>query len=456
MKMPTVFTTLALWLGSLLATSRAEDLSSELRFPAEGILRIYDWSDELVPEERSGSHHVATGIGDIAQLVLLGENSVDTRVHVDDNKEAVDEQRAIGSGSGLGAGLGKTGQVTGFAGATNLAARTVIASQKVGSAVIATDKKATTEDKQHPIATHSLFSLFRVSLSLAFVVKALCMMCNIFYQVSPLPLITSYKAKGDTGDADLAPFIATCYGGWQWCFYGLFAYCVTAKSGFLVLVYSNFVGATLGLYYVYAFNSNCRNEAMLEKSRLYYAVLGGIVFVQACAILTQQPVRALFFSGIVSSVWSIIASGSLVSSVPTVYETRNSASLPLPLLVMGEISAALWITCGVMLKDPWITCPNTFAFAVCTFALYLCFKFPAGGCDCEADDLFDADLGPIDEDFEALGIDRTHMGRASPSPLLRALDFVSRSSASGEAHLLQEGKESKRQYGATGGTGDSW
>merc|ERR1719213_18360 len=124
--------------------------------------------------------------------------------------------------------------------------------------------------------------------------------------------------------------------------------------------------------------------------------------------MTMPSVRALFFSGLISSAWSIISSMSLIATVPRVYETRSSSSLPVPLLVMGEISATLWIVCGVMLKDPWITFPNTFAFAVCTFALYLCFKFPVGGCDCEADDLFDADLGPIDEDFEALGIDRTH------------------------------------------------
>merc|ERR1719230_1297697 len=114
-------------------------------------------------------------------------------------------------------------------------------------------------------------------------------MCNIFYQASPLPLISEFKAKGDTGDSDIAPFIATAYGGWQWCFYGLFAYVVTQKSGFLVLVYSNVVGATLGLYYVYAFTLNCNNIAMLQKAPKYYLVLGTLVLVQFVAIMALKP-----------------------------------------------------------------------------------------------------------------------------------------------------------------------
>merc|ERR1719271_1382034 len=165
----------------------------------------------------------------------------------------------------------------------------------------------------------------RTALSFAFVLKSLCMMCNIFYQASPLPMVTEFKSKGDTGGADLAPFVAVAYGGWQWCFYGLFAYIVTSKSGFLVLVYSNVVGATLGLYYVYIFTKNCTNSAILQRSNTYYAVLACIVVVQAVAIFTLPPVRALFFSGLISSTWSTVASLSLVSTVPVVYETRSSA-----------------------------------------------------------------------------------------------------------------------------------
>jgi hypothetical protein len=294
--------------------------------------------------------------------------------------------------------------------------------------------------------------MLRFTFSFAFVVKTLCMMCNIFYQASPLPLITAFQSKGDTGDSDIAPFIATCYGGWQWCFYGLFAYIVTQKSGFLVLVYSNVVGATLGLYYVWAFNANCKNVAMIQRSSKYYVVLGTIVVIQLIAIVSMQPVRALFFSGLISSVWSTVASLSLISTVPIVFERRSCASLPVPLLVMGVISAALWILCGVMLWDPWITFPNLFAFGVCSFALYLCWLFPADGP--ESLDKLEADRSSVCAEVEDGKDDGECHKDVRASPLQRALNFVSRNSSQPEIQPIQDQVAISRKYGTTGGTGD--
>merc|ERR1712232_192719 len=78
-----------------------------------------------------------------------------------------------------------------------------------------------------------------------------------------------------------------------------------------------------------------------------------------------------------SSAWSTVNSATLLATVPLVYKTKNSKSLPLPLLVMGVVSGFLWVVCGLMLWDPWITFPNVFALAVCIYTCYLCYIFPA-------------------------------------------------------------------------------
>ena len=130
--------------------------------------------------------------------------------------------------------------------------------------------------------------------------------------------VQQFQKLGDTGEADSAPFMSILYAGWQWhgsqscavtgndctsagldprCFYGTFAYFVTQKSGFLVspgamckvydvyarsfvsvfcmadslrsslmvsgtlrLFYSNIAGAVLGIYYVWGFQRNCRDN----------------------------------------------------------------------------------------------------------------------------------------------------------------------------------------------------
>jgi hypothetical protein len=467
---------------ALLAPAAVEG-SFEL-LPGAGVVKLFSWNDDFVIEAAHQQPLVDSVKPTLEQensqnedfqegLALLSENS-GRQIRV--NSDFARRQGAVTLGAGLSAGAGFKGgaQMTmadanAAAGSAAAAKLTNVATARVEGAAEVQAKtvqvhvqaqsmrgNATAVKSKQPLPVPvSWFAYFRLYLTTAFIVKALCMMCNIFYQASPLPLINQFNLKGDTGGADLAPFIAVAYGGWQWCFYGLFAYIVTSKSGFLVLVYSNVVGATLGLYYVYAFTLNCNNVAMLQRSSKYYYVLACIAAVQFCAIETMPSVKALFFCGLISSAWSMVSSASLVATIPEVYEKRSSQSLPLPLLVMGEISAVLWIICGVMLWDPWITFPNCFAMIVCTFALHLCYKYPADGSVCDENDI-DADIMASAAAKQAELDDASRefqVARSSPGLLQRGLDFVSRSSAT-EREPLQDPAEAAKVYGGTGECGE--
>jgi len=443
---------LTLVLGLLTSRSSAVEDWADWLQPVGGILRIYGADDLL--EDPPRRHPPLSFVEETGTDSVQPVNDVHTVPVHSFRQDAV----VAAAGAGVNAWSGKTGAAIKFAGATSAAANKVATKVATSNAlhVAAANEAATKQDtsgkvltvanakEKNPVAALGWFAWIRLSMSLGFIVKSACMACNIFYQASPMPLINEYTAKGDTGDADLAPFIATAYGGWQWCFYGTFAYLVTGKSGFLVLVYSNVVGATLGLYYVYSFVKNCNNKLMKEKSTTYYYILASLVSVQFIAICEMQPVKALFFCGLISSAWSTIASASLVATVPKVYETRNSKSLPLPLVVVGFFSAFLWILCGVMLWDPWITFPNMFACMVCIFALHLCYIFPAheeGENDCLCEKEAGADGIEDYETFSARDVER-----ASPGMVQRALGLVGRSSGD------------LKDPGAcgTGGTGDSY
>eukprot|EP00438_Fugacium_kawagutii_P007211 Skav218000 [mRNA] locus=scaffold2344:67597:68439:- [translate_table: standard] len=43
-------------------------------------------------------------------------------------------------------------------------------------------------------------------------------------QISPYPQVQRWEASGCTGDSDAAPYVSIAFGGWQWCYYGLFAF----------------------------------------------------------------------------------------------------------------------------------------------------------------------------------------------------------------------------------------
>ncbi|CAE6926039.1 UBP8 [Symbiodinium natans] len=237
-----------------------------------------------------------------------------------------------------------------------------------------------TSDRQVPsVALKSDLSpqaRFAATLSLALIVKALCMLSNVICYISPLPQVQQFQKVGDTGEADSAPFMSILYAGWQWCFYGTFAYLVTQKSGFLVLFYSNVAGAVLGIYYVWGFQRNCRDSKALQQLHLYFRAVAVIVCLQCLAICSLSRGNALFFSGLMSSLSSIVSATSLCSTLPKVIKTQCSASINVELLVVGLCSSVLWVSCGLMLWDMWITVPNLFCFTIQLACGFFALLFP--------------------------------------------------------------------------------
>mmetsp|Transcript_1719 Transcript_1719/g.4025 ORF Transcript_1719/g.4025 Transcript_1719/m.4025 type:complete len:422 (+) Transcript_1719:135-1400(+) len=219
-------------------------------------------------------------------------------------------------------------------------------------------------------------SWFALTFSIALVVKALCMMSNVVASMSLIPQVLTFRQLKGTGDVDAAPFISIMYGGCQWCFYGFFAFVVTKQSGFLILVYSNALGAVLGTCYVAGFQYHCCNSTALRKLFRYYQVVASLVVFQLFTMMLLPRERALFLCGLVSSLCSIVGACSLLSTVPVVLKTRCSASINAQLVIVGMISNALWITCGVILWDAWIMVPSSCSICLQTVALgFLCY-FP--------------------------------------------------------------------------------
>lgn len=233
-------------------------------------------------------------------------------------------------------------------------------------------RKGATREAQAKMPHQSWFALF----TFAFILKGFCMLSSFLNQVSPIPQVMRFNKVGDTGDADAAPFMSMLYGGFQWSLYGFFAFIVTRRSGFLVLVYSNIFGGTLGVCYIYAFHRNCRNAESLRRLFIYYKIAAFFFSMQVVAMLLLDTQNALFFCGLLSSVCGMIGACSLLTTMPQVVRTRCSSSINVPLLYCGMISATLWLCCGIMLSDPWMTGPNIIALIVLGCALAAVIVFP--------------------------------------------------------------------------------
>jgi len=205
----------------------------------------------------------------------------------------------------------------------------------------------------------------------------LCIAGNVLVQVSPYPMVKQWALQKCTGEADAAPYVSIAFGGWQWCYYGVFAWMVTQRSGFLILVQSNVLGALLGTYYTVAFYKYCRNEENTNSLQRYLSAVASLVLIQVCAFAVLPAERALFLTGLVSSFCSFVGAISMMVTIPTVVRTQDARSIPGPLVTACFFSAGVWCLCGWILQDPLIMCPNIVSTLACATCLYLKARFPA-------------------------------------------------------------------------------
>jgi len=241
-------------------------------------------------------------------------------------------------------------------------------------------------------------------ITFATMVKALCMAGNVLVQISPYPQVQRWELRGSTGEADAAPYVSICFGGWQWCYYGLFAFLITKRSGFLVLVHSNVLGAVLGTYYTVAFYRNCKNDLARQSLQKYLTAVSTLIFLQVTTIATLPVERALFLTGLISSFCSFVGAISMLASVPTVIRTKDSRSIPGPLVLANMLSAAVWCLCGWILSDPLISAPNIVGCATSGVCLYLKNLYPDGSCKDKDDSgkMSKADFADSEAAFEAM------------------------------------------------------
>jgi len=215
------------------------------------------------------------------------------------------------------------------------------------------------------------------SLTFAGIVKALCVMSNILVQVSPFPAVRRWETRGDTGGADAAPYVSIAFGGWQWCFYGAMAWLITKRSGFLILIQSNCLGALLGTYYTVAFWRQCQSESARLNLCKYLSAVAGLVMFEFCALMVLSSERGLFLVGLVAAFCGFVGAMSVLVTVPGVIKSKDARSIPGPIVTANMFCCTFWSICGVLLDDPLITAPSLTQLCASTTCVYLKLVYPS-------------------------------------------------------------------------------
>lgn len=197
-------------------------------------------------------------------------------------------------------------------------------------------------------------------------VKVLATASNVILQLSPLPLVMTMKVKKSAMNFSPFPFVALTACGYQWSFYGYFAYAATDNVGFLMLVYANILGLVLGVYYLWTFCQVAeRSLVSWQIAGMTALLLGEYLF----CVSAEDLNTALFVAGLLSAALSIVVSCSTVVAIPAAVKSDSLQAMPVDIVVASFISCVLWTVLGLMLHDPWVTVPNGLGLLVGTAQL---------------------------------------------------------------------------------------
>eukprot|EP00928_Gymnodinium_smaydae_P043870 TRINITY_DN29317_c0_g2_i1.p1 TRINITY_DN29317_c0_g2~~TRINITY_DN29317_c0_g2_i1.p1 ORF type:complete len:311 (+),score=43.35 TRINITY_DN29317_c0_g2_i1:262-1194(+) len=223
-------------------------------------------------------------------------------------------------------------------------------------------------------------NLFKASvhaISMVIIVKAICVVSNVLSQLSPYPVVKQIQSQHHTSEIDAAPLVALAYSSSQWCFYGAYAWFLTQRPGFLVIIYSNCLGVCLGLYYVWTYHWHCKQTTTSYFAlRYYYNIALSLIVMQFVALKLVDSQRMMLLSGLVSSLCSFVSGLTPLEVLPKVRRSQSSAPIPVALVMAFAISSMFWVICGVMLSDMWIIVPNTSTTLVNLYIASFVFIYP--------------------------------------------------------------------------------
>eukprot|EP01010_Urceolus_cornutus_P001056 NODE_1570_length_844_cov_285.571069_g1220_i0.p1 GENE.NODE_1570_length_844_cov_285.571069_g1220_i0~~NODE_1570_length_844_cov_285.571069_g1220_i0.p1 ORF type:complete len:239 (-),score=33.25 NODE_1570_length_844_cov_285.571069_g1220_i0:71-787(-) len=191
---------------------------------------------------------------------------------------------------------------------------------------------------------------------------------SIGLYVSPLKIAQEIRVKKSTGQYSVVPYgmmFANCS---LWTDYAL-------QINNMSVFAPNSIGMALSLTTAAIFlkYSDAAQTAKVQQTlgggALALGLLLGYVHTLPTSILADQL-------GTIASVVCVAMFASPLITIKEVVQTKNSASLPLPLIVMGNLNCAAWMVYGLCLNNVYIYGPNALGLTLSLIQLMACLVYP--------------------------------------------------------------------------------
>jgi len=159
-------------------------------------------------------------------------------------------------------------------------------------------------------------------------------------------------------------------------------YAIWSLFGFLIKDYfialPNALGSVLAVFYIYRL-SEYRIFTIDQRQTVITFAVGVAIAAVGLFLLVRNTMLTTATVGFLASALSISFYASPLATIKTVYETKSSASLSLPLSTVIAVVTCLWTLYGYLTDNSFVIVPNGLGFTLGLIQLSLIYCYPANG-----------------------------------------------------------------------------
>jgi|Transcript_21070 solute carrier family 50 protein (sugar transporter) len=188
---------------------------------------------------------------------------------------------------------------------------------------------------------------------------------------SPLTTVRKASNEGSLGDLNPIPLAIMAVSSLCWLAYGL-----SIRDPYVTL--SNVPGCVASIWYVTAILPLLKGEQLKSTQSIVLALSAVTINLWTWLSLSKKTMTEVSSAlGLFASFLFILLSGSPLSTIKTVFVTKNAGSILTQLTIAQVSNTALWSLYGLAIKDKFVYYPNLTGLGFGLIQLALKLLFPS-------------------------------------------------------------------------------
>ncbi|KAL5725801.1 hypothetical protein ACHQM5_008903 [Ranunculus cassubicifolius] len=193
---------------------------------------------------------------------------------------------------------------------------------------------------------------------------------SVLVYLAPLPTFYRIYKKRSTEGFQSTPYVFALLSGVTWIYYAFL------KSGAFLLITINAFGCVIETIYIVLFIVFAARKAMVLATMLLFVAMGVFSLIVLLTLFLAKGEHRVYILGWISVAISTSVFASPFGIMRLVIQTKSVEFMPFSLSLFLTLSAIMWFSYGMVLKDYFIAVPNVvgFIFGVIQMGLYVMYK----------------------------------------------------------------------------------